>query len=92
MEAAEKLLGVFTAELLISMLADIEALDDGNQLMALFGNDAKIAENGSLSIAIGADYSAMFVAVGEKFPRLPDGKPDWTRAQRMKLVEISKCH
>jgi hypothetical protein len=91
LEAAEQWLGTPDAQLLIGTLADIEAFDDASELINFFGNDAKILPNGFLSLPLGPNYRAMFVAVGAKLARSGDGSLDWTKIQRLKLVEISRC-
>jgi hypothetical protein len=91
LEVAEKAFGTPAARLLIGLLADIEALEVGCELIAFFQEDAEIAGNGSLWIPIGAHYRATFIAVGTKVIRLKDGNPDWSKVQRLKLVGISKC-
>jgi hypothetical protein len=87
---AEQWLGVHAAQLLIGMLADIEAFDNAGELIDFFGKDANIAGNDSLSLAVGPTYRATFGAVGASVTRLGDGSPDWTKVQRLKLMDISR--
>lgn len=72
------------------MLADIEALETGAELIALYENEAKIAPNGMLSLSLVSDYCATFVAVGKSLARLDNGNPDWMQVRRLKLMDISK--
>jgi len=89
-ETAEKQLGPIVAQALITMLADIEALDNVSQVMDLYRNDAEICDDGSLVIAIATDCSAVFVPVGANLPDFDHGKPDLLQIQRLKLAKISR--
>ena len=72
------------------MLADIEALDNVGELIGMFAGDAKLAENDSLSLPVGPEYCATFVAIGAKIVRRSDGDSDWSKVQRLKLLSISR--
>lgn len=89
-EKAERLLGAPDAQLLVAVLADIEAFDSAGELINFFGNDASLAGDDSLSLPIGPNYRAAFLAVGARLSRLEDGSLDWTRVQRLKLLKISR--
>jgi hypothetical protein len=88
LEKAEHLHGAAVAQALISVLADIEALDNCSVLLDLFGEDAKITEDDMISLKFGSNHCASFVAVGAKLVRIPDGNLDWRQVQRLKLIEI----
>lgn len=88
---AEQCLGAHAAQPLIVLLADIEAFDNAGELIDVFGKDANLVGNNSLSLPIGPTLRAGFCAVGAKIAHLGDGKLDWTTVQRLKLVDISRC-
>ena len=72
------------------MLADIEAFENGSELISFLGCGAEVRDD-CLIISIDADYCAAFVAIGAKLIRLQNGHPDWARVQRLKLMEVSRC-
>ena len=91
LEEAEQRFGSALAQALISLIADAEAFDSADEMIAFFGPDAHVGEDNSLSIAIGSDCRAKFVPVGVKFTRDDNGRADWTTVQRLKLVKVSRC-
>ena len=88
---AEGWLGSEHAQLLIQLLADLEAFDTCRELFDLYGSDASSGQHGSLCVRVGLLYQAMFQAVGAKLSRLADGALDWTKVRRLKLLDISRC-
>ncbi|GAC1558927.1 MAG: hypothetical protein NVS2B5_21870 [Beijerinckiaceae bacterium] len=88
LELAEKWLGNPQAQLLIGMLADIEAFDNGSELLDLLGDHAQVTTDESITMSLGSSYHAVFVPVGVTLPRLEDGSTDWAKVRRLKLVEI----
>jgi hypothetical protein len=91
LEMAEQQLGSAHAQALVSLIADAEAFENASQLIKFFGSDAHVAETDTISLAIGSDYRAVFVAAGVRFVRDVDGTVDWTSVQRLKLVDLSRC-
>lgn len=91
LDAAERELGSAHAQALISMIADAEAFDCADDLIKFFGREALVGESDTLSLAIGSDYRAGFVAIGINFVRNADGSVDWTSVRRLKLLHISRC-
>jgi hypothetical protein len=91
LEMAEQQLGSAHAQALVSLIADAEAFENASELIKFFGSDAHVAENDTISLAIGSDYRAVFVAAGVRFVRDVDGTVDWTSVQRLKLVDLSRC-
>ncbi len=89
LERAEQLLGARDAQILVGLLADIEAFDNGGDLIDFFGDEARIGAGDSLCLQVGANC-VTFVAVGAKLARSVGGTPDWIKVQRLKLVEISR--
>ena len=88
LERAEQLLGTPVAQVLVGILADVEALDNCGDLIDLFGEDAKIIGNDMISLKVGPSHRARFVAVGAKLTRTADGRVDWRKVHRLKLIEI----
>jgi len=88
LERAERLLGASVAQALIRILADVEALDNGGDLVDLFGKDAKIVGTDMICLNVGPGHCATFVAVGAKLLRLADGSLDWRKVQRLKLIKM----
>jgi hypothetical protein len=91
LEIAERWLGSAHAQALVSLIADAEAFGNASELIEFFGADAQVAENDSISLAIGSDYRVVFVAAGFRVVRDTDGRIDWTSVQRLKLVDILRC-
>lgn len=90
LEGAGQLMGNFDdAGVLVSLLADIEAMDDAGLLMALFGAES-IVLNDTITVPIGPNHRAMFVAIGEGVVRRQDGSVDWARVHRLKLLNVSR--
>lgn len=89
-EAAEQEFGQVYAHAVLALLADIEALDDGQSLIELYGLAVTIEPDDSLSIAIGANCAAKFVTVGERVRRDREGRVIWVSVQRLKLTAVVK--
>jgi hypothetical protein len=88
--SAERKLGSALAETLVSLIADAEAFDNADALMAFFDEDASLDADDVLSLAIGPDRRVRFVPVGVAFVRDGAGKVDWTSVRRLKLIQISE--
>jgi hypothetical protein len=91
LEVAEQRLGSAHAQALVSLIADAEAFENAGELIQFFGSQAHVAENDSISLAIGSHYRMEFVAAGIRFVRDAADKIDWTSVRRLKLVELSRC-
>lgn len=87
---AERAFGSVTAAALVTFLSDARSLEIVDELLDLFGNDIKIAEDDSLSIAIGAEYVAKLVVVGTRHSRDATGRVDWASVTRLKIIAISR--
>jgi len=88
---AEQQLGSAHAQALVSLIADAEAFENANELIEFFGSEAHVAEDDTISLAIGSDYRVEFVAAGVRFVRDADGRVDWKSVQRLKVVDLSRC-
>ncbi len=91
LDVAEQRLGSAHAQALVSLIADAEAFENADDLITFFGSEAHVAEDDSISLAIGSHYRAVFVAVGVRFVRDADGTVDWTSVQRLKLADLARC-
>jgi hypothetical protein len=89
LDAAEELLGSAHAQALLALIADIEAHDDAAELIAFFGESAKV-EGDSLWLKISANCHVRFVPIGGRVTRGASGCIRWATVQRFKLVEILK--
>ena len=86
---AERLYGRVEAEALIMLIADALALENAEDLIDLHGGII-FPDSDSLHVAIGADYRAALVPVGNRFRRSADGRVRWDTVTRLKLVEVSR--
>lgn len=85
---AEQQLGVVHAQALASTIADLEAFNDGAELIGFFGDEVFIEGDDSLVLPIGSAYRAVFLAAGAKFIRDAAGRVVWSTVTRMKLMDI----
>jgi hypothetical protein len=91
LDVAEQRLGSAHAQALVSLIADAEAFENANDLIMFFGSGAQAAGDNLICVPTGSEYRAIFVAVGVRFVRTPDGSIDWSSVQRLKLVDLSRC-
>jgi len=89
-EAAEQEFGPVYADAVLALLADIEAVDEGQSLIDLYGATVTIEPDDSLSVAIGANCFAKFVTVGERVRHDRAGRVIWASVQRLKLTAVVK--
>lgn len=87
---AMECLGTLHARELIELIADIEALENADQLADLRGPDVCKGEPASLSITIGSAYCAIFTPVGSKFTYCEAGGVDWSSVRRLKLMVVRR--
>lgn len=90
LERAEQLLGSISAAALVNFISDALAFENVGELADFIGDDAKILEDDSLSVAIGSDYQAILVVAGKRFDRDAAGRVVWSSVTRLKLVQISR--
>ncbi|RSY89557.1 hypothetical protein DAH66_02565 [Sphingomonas koreensis] len=87
---AEQAYGSVAAGALVAFISDAQALETVDEMIELLGDDVKILEDDSLSIAIGSDYRAALVVVGTRHTEDPDGRIVWSSVTRLKLLVISR--
>jgi hypothetical protein len=85
---AEAELGSTHGEALRALIADAEALETAEELIELRTPDASVNSDDSLSVRIGAEWRARFVAVGQEFSRDVEGRAVWSSVRRLKLVAL----
>lgn len=90
LERAEQLLGSVSAGELVRFLSDAAASNNVGDLIDLLGEDIKISGDDSLSVAIGSDYRADLIAMGQHVKRDGDDRVIWTSVIRLKLMAISR--
>lgn len=88
-EAAEQEFGQVYAQAVLTLIADVEALDDGGALIDYYGPAVTIEPDDSLLVRIGANCAARFAATGTRVS-LDRGRVIWTSVQRLKFMEVVK--
>ena len=88
LRVAEARYGAVNAQAMIAMIADIEAFDNAEQLLAFIGDDAVLEEDDSLSLPIGADCRATLITAGKRFDRDAGGRVIWSSVTRLKLMAV----
>lgn len=88
---AEETLGSVHAQALATLIAEAEAVETAAELLVLRDPFALVDADDSLSVDIGADYRARFVAIGKEFNRDEEGKIDWSSVRRLKLVALESA-
>lgn len=91
LELAEEQYGTIHAQALIALIADIEAFANAGELADFWGSDMLSVDNDALSLPVGADYQAIFAAVGTRYSRDVEGRAIWTSVTRLKLLAITRC-
>ena len=89
---AEVALGTLNAKALVTMIADIEAQENGGELLLYTNDITQVGDNDALQISFGHDFHAFFTPVGKRFHRGLDGCILWSTVERLKLLAIEGCH
>lgn len=92
MSEAEAALGTMNAKALVTMIADIEAQENGGELLEFFGETANLSIDDTIKIAVGADCSATFAATASRFQKDVNGRVVWPSVTRMKVTSIEGCY
>ena len=90
-QQAEHDFGYQTASALATLLANIEAVDDVEELESLLGEDVRLSSDGNLVIAVNSKYRANFIPSGTKFVVGADEVIAWQTVKRLKLMSIVQC-
>lgn len=84
---AEAALGTVNAKALVTMIADIEAQEDGEELLSYMNGIAQVGED-TVEISFGRDCHAVFAPVGKRFQRGAEGGVVWSTVERLKLIAL----
>ncbi len=87
---AEAAYGSLHAAALVTFISEARAFENVQELINYPGQEIKILEDDSLSVAIGSDYCATLVVVAKRFDRDAMGRVVWSSATRLKLVTMSR--
>lgn len=87
---AEAEYGSLHAAALVTFISDARAFENVQELIDFPGQEIKILEDDSLSVAIGSDYCASLVVVAKRFDRDAMGRVIWSSVTRLKLVTMSR--
>jgi hypothetical protein len=87
-ELAERRFGTMHAQELISLIADVEALDKAEELINFFDGRLRIAEDDQICLQLGTNYQMTFYTVGKKFTKNEQGRVVWSSVTRLKLLDI----
>lgn len=88
--AAESKFGYSDARSLMTMLADLEAFNNGSEILDLYGSNAIHEENASIVLEFGSNFQAKFVPVGRRFEIDAQGWVKWQTVSRLKLMCIER--
>lgn len=89
---AELALGTVNAMALVSVIADIEAHENAEEMMDYMDGLVRANENETLEIAFGNNYCAQLIPVGTRFQRGDDGQIIWSSVERLKVTAIGECN
>ncbi|MEM6411226.1 MAG: hypothetical protein AAF683_06795 [Pseudomonadota bacterium] len=87
---AELALGTVNAKALVSVIADIEAHENAEEMMDYMDGIVRANENETLEIAFGNNYCAQLMPVGTRFQHSDDGQIIWSSVERLKVTAIGE--
>lgn len=88
---AELALGTVNAKALVSVIADIEAHENAEEMMDFMDGIVQANDNDTLEIAFGSNYCAQLIPVGTRFQRSGSGQVIWSSVERLKVTAIGEC-
>ncbi|WP_431300641.1 hypothetical protein [Tabrizicola sp. BL-A-41-H6] len=88
MNEAETALGPLNAKELITIIADIEAQENAEEMLVFMDSIAQIADGQTLVVSFGSHCHARFVPVGTRFQRGGADHVVWSTVERLKLIAI----
>lgn len=89
---AEVALGTVNAKALVSIIADIEAHENAEEMLDFMNGTVQVKDDDTLEIAFGSNYCAHLVPVGVRFQRSDDGQIIWSSVERLKVTTIGECN
>lgn len=88
---AEVALGTVNAKALVSIIADIEAHDNAEEMLDFMDGIVRAKGNDTLEISFEINYCAHLVPVGIRFQRGNNGQVIWSTVERLKVTAIGEC-
>lgn len=91
LSAAEVALGTVSAKALVSIIADIEAHENAEEMIDFMDGIVQAQGNDTLEISLGSKLCAFLVPVGTRFQRGNSGQVIWSTVERLKVTAIGEC-
>ena len=88
---AEVALGTVNAKALVSIIADIEAHENAEEMLDFMDGIVLAKGNDTIEISFGGNYCAHLVPVGIRFQRCNNGLAIWSTVERLKVTAIGEC-
>lgn len=88
---AEVALGTVNAKALVSIIADIEAHENAEDMLDFMGDMVQERGDHTLEISLGGNFCALLVPVGTRFERNVNGQVIWSTVERLKVTAIGEC-
>lgn len=88
---AEVALGTVNAKALVSIIADIEAHENAEDMLDFMGDMVQERGDQMLEISLGGNFCALLVPVGTRFGRNVNGQVIWSTVERLKVTAIGEC-
>lgn len=86
LQTAQAWIGPVEAQALVQMIADIEALQNADEMIAFFG--ATVDAQGCIMIDFSRKHRATLKSTLQDTPLDPGGIPVWPQVRRLLLTEI----
>ncbi|MBT9290401.1 hypothetical protein [Prosthecodimorpha staleyi] len=75
---------------LITLIADIEAAENCQEVIDIYGPEAQVSGDGTMSLDFGSGLRAIFMPVGNRFALDAEGAIEWQTVSRLKLTSIER--
>lgn len=92
MSEAEAALGTVNAKALVTAIADIEAQENGSDLLGYMSDTANFNADDTLTIFFGTECAATFTVAARRFQRDHEERVIWSSVSRLKLIAIEGCN
>lgn len=89
---AEVALGTVNAKALVSIIADIEAHENAEDMLDFMDGVVQEEGNDKFMISFGSNYCAHLVPVGIRYQRSSSGQVIWSTVERLKVTAIGECN
>lgn len=87
---AELALGSVSAKALVSLIADIEAHENAEEMLDFMDGTFQVKDDDILQIAFGSNYCAHLVPVGMRLKRSENDQIIWSSVERLKVTAIGE--